>query len=83
MGKRVEEGLAILIKSNLFQQLKNNASEKNKDNDLLHSLHVSNIQTLFLPRNFEDSRFFNKFFLLLSLSLLLLYYNYLITNFKL
>lgn len=73
MGKRVEEGLAILVKNNLFEQLKRDISTRNiqnKDSDnndnnsydnvdnlSLHSLYVSNTQTLFLPRNFEDSRF--------------------------
>ncbi len=39
MGKRVEEGIAILVRSN---------SPK--------SFSIAKTQTLFLPRNFEDSR---------------------------
>ena len=57
MGKRVEEGLAILIKNNLLQQLKHDISKEKKNDETSHSLYVSKIQTLFLPRNFEDSRF--------------------------
>lgn len=57
MGKRVEEGLAILVKSDLVKKLKNDTPEKNNNqNQLSHSLFVSKTQTLFLPRNFDDSR---------------------------
>jgi hypothetical protein len=49
MGKRVEEGIAILVKTDLkTQQSESDAAP--------HSLHVSKIQTLFLPRDFEDTR---------------------------
>jgi hypothetical protein len=55
MGKRVEEGVAVLVKTDL--KLPSTVELATAPPaPPFHSLHVSKIQTLFLPRDFEDVR---------------------------
>lgn len=51
MGKRIEEGIAILVKTDI------GSTRQSDGRNSRHSMHVSKIQTLFLPRNFEDPRY--------------------------
>lgn len=49
MGKRIEEGVAILVKSEMLTSTSRRPANKK-------NLHVAGVKALFLPRNFSDKR---------------------------
>jgi hypothetical protein len=55
MGKRIEEGVAILVKSSILApSTANDEASGVKSSE--RTLHVSGVRALFLPRNFTDKR---------------------------